>query len=169
MARMRKLFFSNCSMMSPMALRRMASGLMMVKVRSRVFISSPQRQLSSCSQPQGCRHRLSDFGWRAAHPDSRSLHGLDFFPGGALSPGNNCPGVAHAPSRRSRLPGYKPDHGLFHTLFHELRSRLFGIAANLPNQDHGFGLGVAIEQVEGVGEVGSNDWITTDSDGCRLS
>ena len=40
MARMRKLFFSNCSMMSPIALRRTASGLTMVNVRCRVFISS---------------------------------------------------------------------------------------------------------------------------------
>src|SRR5215471_13540817 len=37
---MRKLFFSNCSIMSPMALRRTASGFTMVKVRSRVFINS---------------------------------------------------------------------------------------------------------------------------------
>src|SRR5271170_2936680 len=40
MARMRNPFFSNCSMMSPTAFLRTASGLTMVKVRCKVFISS---------------------------------------------------------------------------------------------------------------------------------
>src|SRR5260370_42411224 len=40
MARMRKPFFSNCSMMSPTAFLRTASGLTMVKVRCRVFMLS---------------------------------------------------------------------------------------------------------------------------------
>src|SRR5262249_25292200 len=38
MARIRKEFFSNCSMMSPIAFLRTASGLTMVRVRWRVFI-----------------------------------------------------------------------------------------------------------------------------------
>src|SRR5215472_18471310 len=110
---MRKLFFSNCSIMSPMALRRTASGFTMVKVRSRVFIDSivgrrlgfvgsrAIPKLSFCAKGRTCAFLFSPrrspipivreeiLGSRARLHPHRRCHGFAYL-GGRVAHANSC-------------------------------------------------------------------------------
>src|SRR5580692_445149 len=186
MARMWKPFFSNCSMMSPTAFLATASGFTMVRVRCRVFIMGrlfldswlldlfwllgTGTRYSALDLNSQRRHKRLPYGrWRFCHADAGRFHHFDLLRGCALAAGNDRPGVTHSASRRRGLPGDEADHRLLHVGLHKFRGGFFGIAADFTNHNHGFGLGIAIEQVERIHEVGSDDRIAADADRSRLS
>src|SRR5712691_5469468 len=181
---MRKPFFSNCSMMSPTPFLATASGFTMVRVRCRVFIVG--RESSVLSR---CLFRLLLGTWylvlnfnsqrryegfpdgrrRFCHADSRRFHGPDLLRSRSLAAGDDRSGMAHAASRRRGLPGNEAHDRLLHFRFHKFRCGFFGVTADLTNHDHGFGLRIAIEQVERIQEIGSDNRIAADADGGGLS
>src|SRR5713101_9614169 len=77
--------------------------------------------------------------------------------------------MSHAASRRRGLSGNKSDDRLLHARFHEFGRGFFGIAADFADHDHGFGLGIAIEQIERIYEIRANDGVAADSDRRGLS
>src|SRR5271165_1589023 len=113
--------------------------------------------------------RFTDFGWCLCHVNSGGLHGLDLLLRGSLPAGNDRSGVAHAASRRRSLPGDESDDRLAHILLDEVSRRLLGIAANLADHDDGFRLGVLIEEVNTIHEVGADDRVAANADGRGLS
>src|SRR6185437_3448445 len=110
-ARMRKWFFSNCSMMSPIAFLRTASGLTMVRVRCKVFIFELGVILLSVNfVSHGRGHGFANISLRCAHANTGSLHGFDLFRRGPMPTRNDRASMTHAASRRSSLAGDKTDH-----------------------------------------------------------
>src|SRR5205823_2731823 len=97
MDRIRKWFFSNCSMMSPIAFLRTASGLTIVRVRCKVFIFELVviLGLSVDFVSHGRGHGFTDISRRGAHANSCSLHGLDLFRRSAMPTGDNRSSMAH--------------------------------------------------------------------------
>ena len=93
---------------------------------------------------------------------------LIFSDGGAMPAGNDRAGVAHAASRRRGLPGDEADHRLLHSRLHKFRRGFFRVAADLADHDHRFGLRIAIEQVERIDKIRSDDRIAADADRGRL-
>src|SRR5664279_1109228 len=187
MAKMRKPFFSNCSMMSPTAFFFTASGLMMVSVRCSVFISQVsglrcQRSVkpinSLCGGADGglllnfhtqCgRERFSDVGWRLRNFEAGFFHGCNLLGRRALAAGDDRAGVAHAASGRRSLSGDKTHDRLLHVRLDKLRSDLFRVATDLADHDYGFGLGIAVEQIERVDKIRADNWVSADADRCRL-
>src|SRR5580700_6876140 len=76
--------------------------------------------------------------------------------------------MAHAPSRRRGLSGDKTDYRLLHVGLHKFSRGFFGVAADLANHDHGFGFGIAIEKVERVQKISSDNRIAANADGSGL-
>src|ERR1700680_1241826 len=190
MARLRDPFFSNCSMMSPTAFLRTASGLTIVKVRCNVFIFrfSPRSiDLRFSLRSRGYSHcggnGLADLSGRPRHPDAGCFHSLDLFFSSSSSAGDNRTGVAHAASGRRGLAcdesydrlspaGLACDESydrLSHARFDVLSRSLFGIAADFTDHDDGFSLRVSVEQFHRVPKTGTYDWISADADCCGLS
>ena len=62
-----------------------------------------------------------------------------------------------------------PTTGFFMCVLHKLGGSLFGIAADLADHDDGFGLGIAVEEIERIDECRSDNRITTDADCGGLS
>src|ERR1700733_3127597 len=156
MARIRKPFFSNCSIMSPMAFLATASGLTMVKVRCRVFMislfilgsfdgclpfgmSQARPSLGPRSSAHSRHHSLTDVRRRFGHANPSSFHGFDFLGGSTLATGNDGASVAHSASRRSRLPGDESHHWLLHPSLYVLSSSFFRVATDFPDHHHHFG------------------------------
>ena len=52
---------------------------------------------------------------------------------------------------------------------HKVRGLFLGVAADFSDHDYGFGLGIAVEQVQRIDEIGADDGVTTDADGGGLS
>ena len=65
-------------------------------------------------------------------------------------------------------PAMKPTTGFFILALYVLGRGFFGIAANFANHHYGFGLRIAIEQLQRVQEVGADDGIAADPDRGRL-
>src|SRR4029079_18251714 len=131
MLRIWKPFFSNCSMMSPTAFLRTASGLMIVRVRSRVFIIFrilvnleilPLPNLADYLHSYTHRSQccFADYGWRPGYPNSSRFHGLNFLFRGSFAAGDDRAGMPHAASRRSGLSSDETDHRLLHVIFYIL-------------------------------------------------
>src|SRR5208337_2998285 len=72
-------------------------------------------------------------------------------------------------TRGSSLPCDEATHRLLHVALHKFRSSLLGIAADFADHDHSFRLGIAIEQVERIQEVGANNRIAADPNRGRLT
>ena len=61
-----------------------------------------------------------------------------------------APAWPHAAARRCGLAGDEADDGLLHEFLDEERGLLFGGAADFANHDDGFGVGVVVQEAEGV-------------------
>ena len=77
--------------------------------------------------------------------------------------------MAHAAAGRRGLSSDESDDWFFHVGFHEVSGEFLRIAADLANHHHCFRLGIAIEEIERVDEVRSDDGISADADRGRLS
>src|SRR5277367_4694209 len=169
MASIRKPLFSNCSIMSPTAFLATASGLMMVKVRCRVFIVE-SFVLGRWSLVSGFRrythgrdNSLANFSGRFGNSNSCRFHGLDLLGGSSLPAGNDRAGMAHPPSRRRSLTRNESHHRLFHPRLHVFRSSFLGVASDFPDNHYHFGLRILVKQFKRIEEVGPNDGISTDA------
>src|SRR5580704_5729146 len=136
MARMWKPFFSNCSMMSPIAFLATASGFTMVKVRCRVFIVGRRsfvvrfylsRDATVSNPIADCHPERSEGSWslpappRLLLPADTTIH--------RFARNDNPSLNFHSERRHQRLPNVRwrfchADPGRFHG-FDFLRSRAF--------------------------------------------
>ena len=107
-------------------------------------------------------------GLRATRTPAASKAG-DLVRGRAAAAGDDGAGVAHAAARRRRLAGDEGDDRLVHVVADELRRLLLGRAADLADDDDGVGVGVVLEEAQGVDEVGAVDRIAADADAGRLA
>src|SRR5581483_4400529 len=87
----------------------------------------------------------------------------------AVSAGDDGAGMSHTASGRRGLSGDERDDWLLYVRLHILGRDFLGIAADLSDHDNGFGLGIFVEQLKGVDEVGSDDGVSANTDGCRLA
>src|SRR5207237_6286116 len=76
--------------------------------------------------------------------------------------------MAHAATRRRRLSGNKPDHGLRYVALHELRRLLLIRATDLPDHDDSPRFGIGFKGGETVDEVCADERIAADSHARRL-
>ena len=76
---------------------------------------------------------------------------------GAGTAGDDGAGVTHAASGRRGLAGDESDDRLLHVLLDVCGRGLFGIAADFADHDDGVGIGIVIEEADGIDEVGADD------------
>src|SRR5688572_8231785 len=179
----RNLLCKMVLMMSPVAFRFTASGLMMASVLCSVLIRSfflfpgeiyfslillivPRG--TSCGHTHRRRHCLPDIRRRLRHPDPRRLQRRDLLLRRTLAAGDDGARVPHSASRRRCLSGNERHYRLLHVPPDVLRRLLLRVAADLADQHNGFGLGIAIEQLQRVHEIRADDGIAADADGRRL-
>src|SRR5450755_174513 len=77
--------------------------------------------------------------------------------------------MTHPSSGRRGLSRDKTYHRLFHVRLDEIRRGFFGVAADFSDHDYGFGLRIAIEEIECVDKIRADDGIAADPDCRRLS
>src|ERR1700730_13236670 len=77
--------------------------------------------------------------------------------------------MAHAATGRRRLTCDKAYDWLFHVLQNILGCNFFGVATDLADHNHGFGLRMLVEKFERVGKICTNDRIAADSNRRRLT
>src|SRR2546423_5929086 len=77
--------------------------------------------------------------------------------------------MAHAASRRRGLSCDKRHHRLANVLLYIFRCGLFSIAADFTNHDHGFRVGIFVEQLESIDKRSADNRIATDADRGGLS
>ena len=82
--------------------------------------------------------------------------------------GDDRAGVAHAASGRRCLSGDKSDDRLLHMRLDKLRGSLLRVATDFSDHDHGFGLRIAVKQIERVDKIRADDWIPANADRRRL-
>src|ERR1700722_9918513 len=182
MAMMRKPFFSNCSIMSPMAFLATASGLTIVKVRCRVFMISlfvlgrclTTENIKSGVLRLGCRTHRRHYGLpnvrrRLGDANSGRFHGLNLLRRRALAPGNDGASMAHSASRRRGLTGDESHHRLLHSSLYVFGSSFFGVSADFPDHHHHFGLRVLVEQLERIQKICPDNRIAAYADCCGLT
>ena len=156
MPTMRKPAFWIMARISPAWPAATASGLMMENVRS---IAHSRLVLNL----------FADVGGRGADGDAGGLHGRDFVLGLAAAAGDDGAGVAHAAAGRRGLAGDEADDRLLHVLLDVGGGRLFGVAADFADHDDGVGVGVVVEELEGVDEGGADDGVAADADAGGLA
>ena len=66
-------------------------------------------------------------------------------------------------------PGDVSDNRLAHPLLDELGGALLGVSADLAHQDDDVGVGIVLELLEDVDEIGTGDRVAADPDAGRLS
>src|SRR6185503_8377193 len=77
--------------------------------------------------------------------------------------------MSHAASRGRGLACDESDHWLPDVFLDVFRGGLFGAAADLADHDDGVGIGILVEQPDGVNEGGADDGVAADADAGRLS
>ena len=101
--------------------------------------------------------------------DPGRLHRRHLLRRRALAAGDDGAGVAHAASRRRGAAGDEADDRLLEVGLDALGRVLLGVAADLADHDDGLGLGVVVEQLQHVDEVGAVDRVAADADAGRLA
>src|SRR5579862_4574075 len=81
--------------------------------------------------------------------DSGGVHGGVLVLGGALAPGDNRAGMAHAAARRSGLSGDEADHRLFHVGLNPGGGGFFSVTANFTDEDDGVSVRIFVEELDG--------------------
>ena len=106
-------------------------------------------------------------GGAGAHMYTSGLQGGDFGAGGTLAAANNSSGVAHTPAGGSGHAGDEGHHrlgvGAAVGLGQEFGGLLLGFTADLADHDDALGGGVVHKDVEAVDEVGTVEWVTTNT------
>ena len=101
--------------------------------------------------------------------DAGGAHGFVFFLRGALAAADDRAGMAHAAAGRRGLPGDEADHRLLHVFLDEFRGDFFGVAADFADHDDGVGVGIVVEEADGIEERGADDGIAADADAGGLA
>ncbi|EAU64946.1 conserved hypothetical protein [Stigmatella aurantiaca DW4/3-1] len=107
--------------------------------------------------------RGAQLGGAGGHQEARGLHGLDLLRGRALAAGDDGARVAHALARGRGLAGDEARDGLGELARHVLGGILLRRAADLADHDDRVGLGVRVEQLQHVHEVGAVDRVTANA------
>ena len=89
--------------------------------------------------------------------------------GGARPTGDDGSGMAHPPARRRGPARDERGHRLGQVLGDVRRGALLLVAADLADEDHRIGIGVGLEQVEDLDEVGAHDRVAADPDAGGLA
>src|ERR1039458_7173868 len=114
------------------------------------------------------RERFADVSRRFRDLEAGLFHGGHLFGRGALAAGDDRAGVAHTASGRRCLSGDEPHHRLLHVHPDELRGDLLRVATDFPNHDHGFGLRIAVKQIERVDKIRADNRVAANADRRRL-
>ncbi len=77
--------------------------------------------------------------------------------------------MAHAAAGGRGLSGDETDHRLLHVFLYIRGGQLFGVAADFADHDDGVGVGVVVEELDGVGVGGADDGVASDADTGRLA
>src|SRR5690606_9371513 len=102
-------------------------------------------------------HRLADVRRRLGDPHARVTKRFELGFGGAFATRDDRTRVTHALAGRGRGARDEADDRLPHVLLDERGAVLFGTATDLADHDDALGLGVFVEQLEAVDEVGAVD------------
>src|SRR5690606_21343011 len=113
-------------------------------------------------------HRDAELRRIGRDRDARGLHGADLVRGRALAAGDDRPGVPHALARRRRAARDEADHRLGDVLLDVGGGSLLGVAADLADHDDGLRVGVLLEGLQTVDEVGPVQRVAADAHGGRL-
>src|SRR5437660_7176359 len=89
--------------------------------------------------------------------------------GSALAAADDRASMAHAPSRRSGLPGDETDDRLLHVGLDPFRGALFGVAADFADQNNGVRVRIVVEKLDGVEKCRANDGIAADANARGLA
>ena len=96
--------------------------------------------------------------------NSCGLQGGHLFRSRAVASGDDCPGMAHAPSWRGGLSGDETDDGLVHVRLGKCGGLLFRVSADFPDHHHRLRVRVILKETEAINEVGAVDGIAADAD-----
>src|SRR5882724_11701698 len=124
----RKPLASMRRMISPMRLRRTASGLTIASVRSVMLPPSARRALSRTERGG---HRAAELGGTFRDAHAGGFERANLVGGGTAPAGDDRAGVPHALPLRRRLPGDEHRDRLRHRRRDERRRLLFGGPADL--------------------------------------
>src|SRR5690606_37336111 len=118
------------------------------------------------------QHRLEQFahfGWIAGSTDTASFHNFELGVGSVGAARNQCTGVAHPLSGRSRYTGDEADNRLLHVVLRPFGSVDFVRAADFTDHDHSVGVGIIIEHLQHVDVLQAVDGIAADADSRGLA
>src|SRR6266508_4274454 len=113
---------------------------------------------------RSCHGSFDEFGHLGGCPadlHTRGLERLGLGLGGPARARDDGACMAHAFTGRRGEPGDVADDRLLHPLRDERRGMLLVIAPDLPDQHHEIGLGVHLEQLEGVDEADAVDGVAS--------
>src|SRR3954465_9136239 len=130
---------------------------------------SKLRLYASGVHSYGSSERLAHGSRGSRHLDSSRFQSFDLLRRRSFAAGDDGARVPHASSGRRGLASNECYDRLLHVRLHKLSGSLFGIAADLADHDDGFGLGIAVEEIERIDECRSDNRITTDAYGSGLS
>src|SRR5215467_1252723 len=111
----------------------------------------------------------ADVGGASYDVNARRSHRGHLLCGGPFAAGDDRAGVAHATSGRRGLAADEADHGLLDVLLDVFGGLFFGRAADLADHHDGVGVGVVVEQFDGVALRRADDRIAADADAGRLA
>src|SRR6185436_13043306 len=152
---------------SPTTFLRTPSGLTMERVFSTMLAKTSGRCVLRLSEDP--LDRFADLRGCLEYRHAGALERRHLFRGGPLAAGDDRSRVPHATTRRRGLTGDESDDRLLHLALGVQRRLFLGGAADLADQDDGAGVGVVLEQRQGIEEGGADDRITADADAGRLS
>src|SRR5215510_8488725 len=114
-------------------------------------------------------HFRADVGRAFHYVNARRRHRVHLLGGGPFAAGDDRARVAHSTSRRRGLAADEADHGFLDALLDVFGGLFLGRAADLADNYDGVGVGIVIEQFDGVALRRADDRIAADADAGRLA
>ena len=116
-------------------------------------------------------HGFSHFRWIINNSNSVSLEASNLRFSVTFTTRNDGTSVSHSSSWRGGLPSNKTNNWKVSWIVGRkpFSSLLFSLTTNFSNENDTFSLWIRNETFKDINEIGSVEWISTDSDNCRLS